>query len=119
MRVMSMSDESIETVGKPRGGAVKYILGVVVGRLLVGAGFGGGYYMYALDQKSPADEIDLIIEQKLRESGQLPSGEPGSISGNAGATKMAPGSDNQYMTTYFEFPEKFTTNLLLLCGSWL
>ena len=106
-----MSDESVETVGKPRGGALKYILFFVVGMLLVGAGFGGGYYMYALDQKSPADEIDLIIEQKLRESGQLPSGEPGSISGNAGATKMAPGSDNQYMTTYFEFPEKFTTNL--------
>ena len=106
-----MSDESVETVGKPRGGALKYILFFVVGMLLVGAGFGGGYYMYALDQKSPADQIDLIIEQKLRESGQLPSGEPGSISGNAGATKMAPGSDNQYMTTYFEFPEKFTTNL--------
>ena len=71
-----MSDESVETVGKPRGGALKYILFFVVGMLLVGAGFGGGYYMYALDQKSPADEIDLIIEQKLRESGQLPSGEP-------------------------------------------
>ena len=106
-----MSDESVETAGKPRGGLLKYILFFVVGILLVGAGFGGGYYMYALDQKSPADEIDLIIEQKLRESGQLPSGEPGSISGNAGATKVAPGSDNQYMTTYFEFPEKFTTNL--------
>ena len=33
MRVMSMSDESVETVGKPRGGALKYILFFVVGML--------------------------------------------------------------------------------------
>ena len=68
--------------------------------------------MFGINKLSPADEIDLIIERKLRESGQLPSGEQNASLPSAGMTKIAPGSEQQYVTTYFEFPEKFTTNLV-------
>lgn len=107
-----MSDETSEIEKKPRSGFLKYFLYLVVSLVLVGSGFGGGYYMFGINKLSPADEIDLIIERKLRESGQLPSGEQNASLPSAGMTKIAPGSEQQYVTTYFEFPEKFTTNLV-------
>lgn len=107
-----MSDENTEVEKKPRSGFLKYLLFLLGGIVFAGIGFGGGYYMFAIEQRSPADEIELIIEQKLRESGQLPAGEQDLAVSETGVTKIAPGSDNQYITTYFEFPEKFTTNLI-------
>lgn len=107
-----MSDENTEIEKKPRSGFLKYLLFLLGGIVFAGIGFGGGYYMFAIEQRSPADEIELIIEQKLRESGQLPAGEQDLAVSETGVTKIAPGSDNQYITTYFEFPEKFTTNLI-------
>ena len=107
-----MSDENTEVEKKPRSGFLKYLLFLLGGIVFAGIGFGGGYYMFAIEQRSPADEIELIIEQKLRESGQLPVGEQDLAVSETGVTKIAPGSDNQYITTYFEFPEKFTTNLV-------
>ena len=107
-----MSDENTEIEKKPRSGFLKYLLFLMGGIVFAGIGFGGGYYMFAIEQRSPADEIELIIEQKLRESGQLPAGEQDLSVSETGVTKIAPGSDNQYITTYFEFPEKFTTNLV-------
>lgn len=107
-----MSDENTEIEKKPRSGFLKYLLFLLGGIVFAGIGFGGGYYMFAIEQRSPADEIELIIEQKLRESGQLPVGEQDLAVSETGVTKIAPGSDNQYITTYFEFPEKFTTNLV-------
>jgi len=107
-----MSDENTEIEKKPRSGFLKYLLFLLGGIVFAGIGFGGGYYMFAIEQRSPADEIELIIEQELRESGQLPVGEQDLAVSETGVTKIAPGSDNQYITTYFEFPEKFTTNLV-------
>ena len=33
--------------------------------------------MFGMGQKTPAEEIELIIENKLKESGQLPTEEEG------------------------------------------
>ena len=47
-------------------------------------------------RQTPAEEIELIIERKLKESGQLPTEE----------------ETTTFVTTYYEFPDKFTTKLL-------
>ena len=95
-----------------KGGGIKRILVFALGALLmIGIGFGAGYFMFAMGEKTPAEEIELIIENKLKESGQLPTEEEGIEEVPQRVSKEVP-ETTTFVTTYYEFPDKFTTNLL-------
>ena len=99
---------------KKKGGLVKIIGFVFAGVLLVGIGLGAGFFLFGGSSLTPSDEIEQIIERKLKESGQLPEGdEEVAEEGEeepALNKKEAPEVDT-FITTYFEFEGNFTTNL--------
>lgn len=106
-----MSDQSVPE-GKKKGGIVKILIFVLGGLLLVGIGVGAGYFLFGM-APSPSEEIDMIIERKLQEAGQLPAPEDAATEEEAGPTKNTKPVDapESYITSYYEFPGNFTTNL--------
>ena len=112
-----MTDQSIDEKKKKRGGLVR-ILGIVFGGLaLVGAGGGAGYVK--LGGQGPAD-IEEIVERKIAENEEAKKAEEGAAETAEGAvdengqpirpTKPAP-TQEVFVTSYYEFPGTFTTNL--------
>lgn len=97
---------------KKKGGIVKILIFVLAGLVLVGVGLGAGYLLFGGSSLTPSDEIEQIIERKLRESGQLEEEEVNEEEGDEPALnkKEAPQMD-AFETTYFEFEGNFTTNL--------
>lgn len=109
-----MADQPEEEEVKKKGGILKILLFVLLALLLVGAGLGGGYFLFGKAPLTPSEEIDRIIERKLEEAGQLPAeGEEGAEAEDAAPTKTAKPTDAEptFVTSYFEFPTNFTTNL--------
>jgi len=106
-----MADEDSNNEEKKGGGIKRILLFVLIALVLLGLGFGGGYFMFGMGQKTPAEEIELIIEQKLKESGQLPTNEDVTEEVPQRVSKEVP-ETKTFVTTYYEFPDKFTTNLL-------
>lgn len=106
-----MSDQNAPE-GKKKGGIVKILIFVVGGLLLVGIGLGAGYFLFGM-APTPSEEIDMIIERKLQEAGQLPAPEEAATEEAAGPTKKTKPVDapDSYVTSYYEFPGNFTTNL--------
>lgn len=107
-----MADQETEEP-KKKGGLVKIIGFVVGGLLLVGVGLGAGFFLFGGSNLSPSDEIEQIIERKLKESGQLPEEEEIVEDPDAEPElnkKDVPDVDT-FVTTYFEFDGNFTTNL--------
>ena len=108
-----MSDETEEP--KKKGGLVKILGFVFAGILLIGIGLGTGFFLFGGSSLTPSDEIEKIIERKLKESGQLPEDEEAEedAEGEGGPRpniKEVPETD-AFVTTYFEFDGNFTTNL--------
>ena len=99
---------------KKKSGLVKIIGFVFAGVVLVGIGLGAGFFLFGGSSLTPSDEIEQIIERKLKESGQLPEeDEEVAEEGEeepALNKKEAPEVDT-FITTYFEFEGNFTTNL--------
>ena len=62
-----MSDETEEP--KKKGGLVKILGFVLAGILLIGIGLGAGFFLFGGSSLTPSDEIEQIIERKLKESG--------------------------------------------------
>ena len=59
-----MADDENNQPKKSRG--ILKILGFVFGGLfLVGAGLGGGFFLFGSDQPDPSEEIEQIIERKM------------------------------------------------------
>lgn len=106
-----MSDQNAPE-GKKKGGIVKILIFVVGGLLLVGIGLGAGYFLFGM-APTPSEEIDMIIERKLQEAGQLPAPEETATEEETGPTKKTKPVDapDSYVTSYYEFPGNFTTNL--------
>ena len=85
-----------------------YVLGPI---LLVGAGLGVGAFLF-MPMQTPAQQVEELIEKKLRQAGQLPSEdglnetslEPQKV------TKDTPVNET-FVTTYYTFADNFTTNL--------
>ena len=83
-------------------------LGPVV---LLGTGLGAGAFLFAPTQ-SPVQQVEELIEKKLRQAGQLPSQdgfdeedlEPQKVS------KETPVNET-FVTSYYTFADNFTTNL--------
>ena len=108
-----MSDETEEP--KKKGGLVKILGFVLAGILLIGIGLGAGFFLFGGSSLTPSDEIEQIIERKLKESGQLPEDEEVEEDAEGEGEprpniKEVPETD-AFVTTYFEFDGNFTTNL--------
>ena len=106
-----MSDQSTPEA-KPKRGILKILLFVVGGLLLVGIGLGAGFFLFGQNTK-PSEEIDMIIERKLQESGQLPTPKETDGEEDTGPTRIAKPVEGTatFITSYYEFPGNFTTNL--------
>ena len=96
---------------KKKSGILK-ILGFAFGGLfLVGAGLGAGFFMFGSTQPDPSEEIEQIIERKMVEAEEKKEADEKADEGEAKVAKETPEIDT-FMTTYFEFPGTFTTNLM-------
>ena len=106
-----MSDTSTPEGKSKKGGLLKILLFVVGGLVLVGVGLGAGFFLFG-NNVTPSEEIDMIIERKLQEAGQLPPPEK-EEGEEAGPTRMAKPVEETgtFITSYYEFPGNFTTNL--------
>jgi len=106
-----MSDQSTPE-GKPKRGLLKILIFVFAGLALVGIGLGAGFFLFG-QSTNPSEEIDMIIERKLQESGQLPPPEEEGDEEGAGPTRVARPAQGveTFITSYYEFPGNFTTNL--------
>jgi flagellar FliL protein len=107
-----MSDQSTPEGKSKKGGILKILLFVIGGLVLVGIGLGAGFFLFAKNV-TPSEEIDMIIERKLQEAGQLPPAEEASVDESASRSRIArPAERSQtFITSYYEFPGNFTTNL--------
>jgi len=105
-----MADNENNQPKKSRG--ILKILGFVFGGLfLVGAGLGAGFFMFGSDQPDPSEEIEQIIERKMVEADEKKAAEEKAAEGESKVAKETP-EVKTFMTTYFEFPGTFTTNLM-------
>lgn len=104
-----MSDTSAPE-GKSKRGLLKILIFVVGGLALIGAGLGAGYFLFS-KSTDPSEEIDMIIQRKLEEAGQLPP--PAAEGEDTGPTRTAKPVKGVevFVTSYYEFPGNFTTNL--------
>jgi flagellar FliL protein len=105
-----MADED-EKEPKKRGGLIKIILLSVGGLALIGIGFAVAYFMFATAQPDPSEEIEQIIERKMEEAKAEKEAEEKAAEGQSKVAKDTP-EVKTFMTTYFEFPGTFTTNLM-------
>jgi flagellar protein FliL len=101
-----MADDENNQPKKSRG--ILKILGFVFGGLfLVGAGLGAGFFMFGGNQPDPSEEI----ERKMVEADEKKAADEKAAEGERKVAKETP-EVKTFMTTYFEFPGTFTTNLL-------
>ena len=105
-----MADDENTEPKKKRG--ILKILGFAFGGLfLVGAGLGAGFFIFGSTQPDPSEEIEQIIERKMVEAEELKAADEKADEGETKVAKETPEIDT-FMTTYFEFPGTFTTNLM-------
>ena len=105
-----MADEENEEP-KKKSGLVKILLFVFAGILLVAVGLGVGYFIFGNKQPDPSEEIDAIIE-KTKEEAEADK-QAALEEAQSAAEKVAKEKPEveKFITTYFEFPGTFTTNL--------
>ena len=95
---------------KKKGFILRILIFVVAGLVLIGAGLGGGYILFGSSQPDPSDEIEAIIEKKMAEADAERVAEEEAALSNEKVVKETPDIET-FVTTYFEFPGTFTTNL--------
>jgi flagellar FliL protein len=105
-----MADDENTEPKKKRG--ILKILGFAFGGLfLLGAGLGAGFFIFGSSQPDPSEEIEQIIERKMVEAEEQKAADEKADEGETKVAKETPEIDT-FMTTYFEFPGTFTTNLM-------
>ena len=104
-----MADEE-NNEPKKKGFILRILIFVVAGLVLIGAGLGGGYILFGSSQPDPSDEIEAIIEKKMAEAEAEREAEEEAALSNEKVVKETPDIET-FVTTYFEFPGTFTTNL--------
>ena len=98
-----------ETEEEPKKGGLMRIIMLVVGALaLIGVGVGTGYFLFGGKPADPSEEIEEIIERKMKEAEEAKAAEEAA---NAGPQKKEAPEVEKFITTYYEFPGNFTTNL--------
>ena len=91
-----------------KGGLMKIILMTVGVIGLIGLGIGAGYFLFGGKPANPSEEIEEIIERKMKEAEEAKAAEE---EANAGPSKKEAPEVEKFITTYYEFPGNFTTNL--------
>lgn len=106
-----MADDDNNDSGKKRGGLLKWIGFGLGGIMLIGAGLGGGYLLFGMQAPSPSEEIEDIIEQKMAEAEAERAAAEDALEEAAERVAKEKPLIETFVTTYFEFPGTFTTNL--------
>ena len=104
-----MADEE-NNEPKKKGLILRILIFVVAGLVLIGLGLGGGYVLFGGSQPDPSEEIESIIEKKMAEADAELEAEQEAALSNEKVAKELPEIET-FVTTYFEFPGTFTTNL--------
>ena len=104
-----MADEE-NNEPKKKGLILRILIFVVAGLVLIGLGLGGGYVLFGGSQPDPSEEIESIIEKKMAEADAEREAEQEAALSNEKVVKELPEIET-FVTTYFEFPGTFTTNL--------
>ncbi len=102
-----MAEEEKEEEQK-KGGLMRIIMLVVGALALIGVGVGTGYFLFGGKPANPSEEIEEIIERKMKEAEEAKAAEEAA---NAGPSKKEAPEVEKFITTYYEFPGNFTTNL--------
>ena len=105
-----MADEENEEP-KKKSGLVKILLFVFAGILLIAVGLGVGYFMFGSQQPDPSEEIDAIIEKTKDEAEAEKQAALEKAENVAEKVAKEKPEAETFVTTYFEFPGTFTTNL--------
>ena len=105
-----MADEENEEP-KKKSGLVKILLFVFAGILFIAVGLGVGYLMFGSQQPDPSDEIDAIIEKTKDEAEAEKQAALEQVENAAEKVAKEKPEAETFVTTYFEFPGTFTTNL--------
>ncbi|MEE2774748.1 MAG: flagellar basal body-associated FliL family protein [Pseudomonadota bacterium] len=100
-----MAEEAAD--GK-KGGLLKYIMYGLGGIALIGLGLGAGYFVFGSKAADPSEEIEEIIERKMREAEEAAAAE---AAANKGPERKEAPEVKNFLTTYYEFSGTFTTNL--------
>ncbi len=119
-----MAAEAEEQEPKKKLPIVKILIMTVGAILLVGAGAGGAFLFQKLTKPADDNPLAIVIERKAAPEakdshGAAPAADSHGASAAGGhAAQAAPGpatkpvpSKETYVTSYFEFPGNFTTNL--------
>ncbi|MDB0027803.1 flagellar basal body-associated FliL family protein [Alphaproteobacteria bacterium] len=106
-----MADEE-NTEPKKRGPLLRILAFALGGLLLVAAGLGGGYLLFGSGQSDPSEEIESIIEKKMEQAEAERAAEEDLASDEASKVSKEAPEVEAFVTTYFEFPGTFTTNLM-------
>ena len=93
---------------KNNGGIVKYIMFGLGGLALVGLGLGAGFFVFGSKAADPSEEIEQIVERKMREAEEAAAA---AAEADTGPEKIAAPEVKNFLTTYYEFSGTFTTNL--------
>ena len=105
-----MADEENEEP-KKKSGLVKILIFVFAGILLIAVGLGVGYFMFGSQQPDPSEEIDAIIERTKDEADAEKQAALEQAQNAAEKVAKEKPEAETFVTTYFEFPGTFTTNL--------
>jgi flagellar FliL protein len=105
-----MADEE-NNEPKKRGGLIKILLFSFGGIALIGIGLGVGFVLFGNAQPDPSEEIEQIIERKMEEADAKKLADEEAAKGDSKVAKETPEVET-FVTTYFEFPGTFTTNLM-------
>jgi flagellar FliL protein len=105
-----MADEENEEP-KKKSGLVKILIFVFAGILLIAAGLAGGYFIFGNTQPDPSEEIDAIIEKTKEEAEAEKQSALEQAQNTAEKVAKEKPEVETFVTTYFEFPGTFTTNL--------
>ncbi|MDA7455058.1 flagellar basal body-associated FliL family protein [Planktomarina temperata] len=85
-----------------------FVLGPV---LLLGLGVGAGAFLF-MPTQTPIEQVEELIEKKLKQAGQLPSAD-GLDEENLEPQKVSKETpvNETFVTSYYTFADNFTTNL--------
>ena len=106
-----MADEE-NTEPKKRGPLLRILAFAFGGLLLIAAGLGGGYLLFGSGQSDPSEEIESIIEKKMEQAEAERAAEEDLEADEASKVSKEAPEVEAFVTTYFEFPGTFTTNLM-------
>jgi flagellar FliL protein len=97
-----------EAEKKNNGGIVKYIMFGLGGLALIGLGLGAGFFVFGSKAADPSEEIEQIVERKMREAEEAAAA---AAEADTGPEKKEAPEVKNFLTTYYEFSGTFTTNL--------